>query len=154
MYSLKVHCSNSDCTWTGELGELERHKAATCQYTVAECRYGCGAKYPRHVLGIHERDKCSKCPIEDRVEGLSQRLDEEITVIEKKYNNDLTGLRSTIEEQNGVIERMKADHLKETKLLQEEMKKLTTEIKNIKRSIQDGNQQNNEQPQQQQQQGK
>ncbi len=140
VYGLKVRCTNQDCCWTGELGELERHKADACQYTIAECRYGCGVKYPRHVLGIHERDKCSNCPIEDRIEGLNQRLDEEITAIEKKYDVDISGLKKTLQEQNVIIETMKTDHTKETGLLKEELKRVNTEIENIKKTIEDNKQ--------------
>lgn len=139
VHGLKVRCVITECSWTGELGELQRHKADSCQYTEAECRYGCGAKYPKHVLAMHERDRCSNRPIEDRVDGLSARLDEELTAFEKKYDPELTALREIVENQKDLIESLKAKQIEQSEQFSQELQKLREEVEVLKQSTRESN---------------
>ena len=133
VYSLKVHCTNKECSWTGELGELERHLSEVCMFTEAECRYGCGTRYPRHILVLHERDKCLNRPIEDRVEGISMRLDDELTTLEKKHDSQITELKSALQDQKKLIEELKKTFSEELEFLRVEMRKQSEEIKELRK---------------------
>ena len=118
VYGLKVRCDNRQCTWTGELGEMVRHQTFSCQYTEAECRHGCGSRYPRHLLQAHERDQCPNCPIEVRVGGLSTRLDCELKAMGEKYDAEISSLKDTVKQQAVLIEAMKglqAEEMKQVK---------------------------------------
>ena len=109
MFSLKVYCDSRECSWVGELGGLQRHKAGSCRYTLAHCKYGCGVSLPRHLLRTHERDKCANCPIKDRVEGICDRMDNEFAALEKKYDSEVAFLRETVKEQSSLLASLKLE---------------------------------------------
>ena len=104
---LKVRCEMSEvgCAWIGELGDLPRHLEQQCLYTENECQHGCGERYPRHLLQIHEKDECPKRSTDAKLEALSiqmmtkfSNMEKEIASLRKQYNDDIAKLQFECEE--------------------------------------------------------
>ena len=57
---LKVYCSNKQhgCSWTGELGALQDHCDAKCQYTMLKCPQKCKKELFRKDLDNHIKTSC------------------------------------------------------------------------------------------------
>ena len=47
------------CSWTGELGGLNRH-LNDCQYVTISCTKGCGTTLQRHCMAVHIAESCPK----------------------------------------------------------------------------------------------
>ena len=58
---LKVYCTMKEqgCSWTGELGGLNRH-LEDCQYVTISCTKGCGVTLQRHCMAVHIAESCPK----------------------------------------------------------------------------------------------
>ena len=74
---LKVECPNNDCSWKGELGDLEGH-FTTCSYESVPCPNDCGEEMKRYALDHHTQSscplrvvKCRYCSVEDKVNALA-----------------------------------------------------------------------------------
>eukprot|EP00731_Ephydatia_muelleri_P006441 Em0003g689a len=51
---LLVRCTNKNCSWKNELGNLGEH-LGRCEYTVVLCSIGCGEQVVRTADGLHHR---------------------------------------------------------------------------------------------------
>ena len=62
--SLKVHCKSG--SWTGQLGDLNKHLNSNCSYAMVKCPDLCGQKAQRGKMVAHKVKDCSKrqfsCP--------------------------------------------------------------------------------------------
>ena len=60
---LTLECPNrrSGCTWVDQLGDLEKH-LGQCLFEETPCPYGCGERYPRRCVRVHQTDLCPKRP--------------------------------------------------------------------------------------------
>ena len=83
---LTVRCENRDCTWKGELLDLQRHVSEKCLYTPKICQYGCGKYYDHEDLPVHEQDECPNRPREVIIES-GQRNKKKLKELEVKYQN-------------------------------------------------------------------
>ena len=65
---LKVKCSNASkgCEWSGELKDVKGHSASSCQHVDVLCKKGCGKRFKRLAIPVHEAEHCPKrryaCP--------------------------------------------------------------------------------------------
>ena len=116
---LKVRCEMSEigCAWIGELGDLHKHLEQNCLYTEKECQHGCGGRYPRHLLQIHEQDECLKRSTDAKLEALSSQMmtkflnmEKEIASLRKQYNDDITKLQLECKELKENNKRHKNDN--------------------------------------------
>ena len=110
---LTVRCETSDCDWTGQLSHLMKHIIQDCRHVEALCKFGCGARYPRHVLRIHERDKCVNRPMEVRIEGVQEMMVEQLDDIESKYEKEIASLKESLKEQEKKHLKLTSEHEEE-----------------------------------------
>ena len=54
---LVVKCSNKNCSWQNELGNLDEH-LGRCEYALVRCSLGCGEEVPRGELSSHIEGTC------------------------------------------------------------------------------------------------
>ena len=97
--ALKVRCENTSCDWVGALGELKKHLTSKCLYVLDVCKHGCGASFPRGVLEVHERDDCPSRPTNTRITSLRKMMNERLSTIETKYEEDILYLKRQLAEQ-------------------------------------------------------
>ena len=130
MFELKVHCENSGngCDWVGELGDLQRHLTNKCPYVEVVCRHGCGRKYPRSVLLVHEKDECPSRPIEMKMATFTQQIMEKLTALETKHEKELASI-------NGKLKEQEERHEVEKRALQEEKKEIYHQMEEMKREL-------------------
>ena len=69
----EVWCSHKKdgCEWRGKLGEYEQHlnedpspenQLTGCQFVEAGCKHGCGKKFQRHHIILHQNQTCPERP--------------------------------------------------------------------------------------------
>ena len=63
--SLPVKCPQSEtgCTWTGSLNDLQTHlspSSGNCQFKIVTCSLGCGEQFPLSEMKEHEANSCKR----------------------------------------------------------------------------------------------
>ncbi|XP_019864381.1 PREDICTED: uncharacterized protein LOC109593763 [Amphimedon queenslandica] len=105
IFDLTVYCpyTASGCGWTGELRDLDKHispsKQGGCLYVEVECCHGCGQKMMRSSLNDHERETCSKLPVEVQMKVLQERVEKMCTRLTEEHQKEIACLKAKISEQ-------------------------------------------------------
>ncbi|XP_019864379.1 PREDICTED: uncharacterized protein LOC109593761 [Amphimedon queenslandica] len=113
IFDLTVYCpyTASGCGWTGELRDLDKHispsKQGGCLYVEVECCHGCGQKMMRSSLNDHERETCSKLPVEVQMKVLQERVEKMCTRLTEEHQKEIACLKAKISEQEEEIKNLK-----------------------------------------------
>ena len=68
-----------------------------------DCPNGCGEKHLRHAMPLHQREECTKRPIEAKVESQLSKVTERLDSLNAKYEEKISKLELKLKEQEQII---------------------------------------------------
>ena len=79
--TLILQCTNAvkGCGWSGELGNLDSHLVADCQYALVDCSLSCGMRMKQDEIEEHEKNICTyrqcRCKFCDKMVTVGELID-------------------------------------------------------------------------------
>lgn len=126
--SLIIYCQwkRLGCNWKGELGHLAEHleprdgATSGCGLVMVECSYKCGTMIERRGLMEHQNNVCTKRPVEAQMASLAAKIEQRLTIVEKRLETELKERQDT-KEKLSTLEKQNETLLEENEALKSEL---------------------------------